>query len=123
MFLQVYFIITFFYGWLQWHRISPKEPNGIKFLTLEAKFKIGGIVFLSILILSYIVGEIHIWFPLVFTTPVAYKYLDTIVAVLSILANLLLARKYMENWFIWIIVNIIACYIYFQKNLKNSLRY
>lgn len=116
MLLQIYFFISFIYGWRVWSK-AKKKNNEILALKNSQFIIIVFISIVSILILAYIVGNLHIWFSTIFQTPVAYKFLDTTVAVLSIVANMLLAKRYFENWFFWIIVNVLATYIYYQKNL------
>ena len=44
-------------------------------------------------------------------------YADSFTAVGSIVAQFLLAKKYIENWILWIIVDIVAIAIYVQLGL------
>jgi nicotinamide mononucleotide transporter len=50
-------------------------------------------------------------------TNAAFPYWDGAIAVLSLLATYLLARKVLENWLIWIGVNVLGIGVYFAKGL------
>jgi nicotinamide mononucleotide transporter len=47
----------------------------------------------------------------------ALPYWDAAIAVLSLIAQYLLARKVLENWMIWIAVDILALGVYTAKGL------
>lgn len=116
MLLQVYFFITFIYGWVVWSK-AKKSTNEILYLTKRQRIKTGIFILVCVAVLSYIVGKLNVWLPSLFPKAVEFKYLDSIVAVVSVTANWLLAKRYIENWILWIIVNLLATYIYFQKDL------
>ena len=42
-------------------------------------------------------------------------YLDTAVTVLSVLATWMAARKYMENWILWLVADPLAIWLYSVK--------
>ena len=48
----------------------------------------------------------------------ALPYWDATIAVLSLVAQYLLARKVLENWAIWIAVDVIAIGVYWTKGIK-----
>lgn len=116
MFLQVYFFSISIYGWFSW-KIEKKEKIPLKYLSLKQ------LLFLcfSIIVLTIMIGmwmtQIHMIFPMVFPQPAAYPYADTFVAISSIIANTLLARRFIENWILWILVDIICIYLYIQKEI------
>ena len=72
---------------------------------------------MSTLVLGFLVSNIHHYFPELFTKPAAFPYVDSFVAVASIIANTLMAKRILENWIIWIVVNIICVFLYFQKHI------
>ena len=47
----------------------------------------------------------------------SYPFWDGAIAILSMLAQLLLARKHIENWHLWIIVNLLAIGLFSVKGL------
>lgn len=50
--------------------------------------------------------------------PPAYPYLDSFCTVVSLSAQVLMARKILENWLIWVFVDVIYVYIYINKDLQ-----
>jgi len=50
-------------------------------------------------------------------TDAALPYWDSLITVLSLLAQWMLARKYLENWMLWIAVDVLGIAIYWYKGL------
>ncbi len=50
-------------------------------------------------------------------TDASYPYWDASVAMLSIVGQILMTRRFVENWHYWIIVNIISIPLYIVKDL------
>ena len=113
MFLQVYFFITSIYGWLIWYNKSDYKE--INILSKNQRVVVLIVIILSTLVIGFGVKNIHLIFPVIFTKPASYPFLDTFVAVLSIIATILLAQKKLENWVLWIIADIISVALYAKK--------
>ena len=58
------------------------------------------------------------WMPSLFSKPSAFPYLDSFVTVMSIVATYLMVQKKVECWAMWIIVDAVACGLYFAKEIK-----
>lgn len=117
MLLQVYFFITGVYGWIFWTRQQPaSEP--VYALAGKQRWWLGAVAITGTLLMGYSISRLHLWMPGTFRQPAAWPYTDSLVAVLSVIANILLARRVWENWVLWIIVDIVAVLIYFQKGVK-----
>ena len=54
-------------------------------------------------------------------TDAALPYLDASVAVLSVTAQILLARRYLENWALWVVVNLLSIGLYAARELWLTL--
>jgi nicotinamide mononucleotide transporter PnuC len=52
--------------------------------------------------------------------PAAFPYLDSFCTVISLTAQVFMARKVLENWLIWIFVDIIYVGIYIIKGLEPT---
>lgn len=50
-------------------------------------------------------------------TDAALPYWDSAITVLSLLAQWMLARKYLENWWLWIAVDVLGIGVYWFKDL------
>ena len=50
-------------------------------------------------------------------TQAAFPYLDAFVTVSSVVTTYMVARKLLENWLYWIVVDGLALYLYWQREL------
>ena len=66
---------------------------------------------IAIIIFTYILGSV-----LKYTTA-SYPYIDSFCTACSLVAQVLLARKVLENWLIWIFVDVIYVGVYIFKAL------
>jgi nicotinamide mononucleotide transporter len=120
MLLQVYFFITGIYGWWQWTRQDTlSSENVVKISYLTRSQQIGMLVTILVftIVFGSMVGHFHDWFPTFFQQPAAFPYPDTLIMVMSLFGNFLLTVKKIESWILWILVDIIAPLIYFQKGM------
>lgn len=108
--LHVILLVLNIYGWWHWsqgqHNIQEKAP----ILLFEKKDWL--IWSALIIIITPIWGYLMNSF---FNASLAY--LDAFTTVGSLVAQYLLAKKYLENWLIWIIVDVVAIGVYTYKGL------
>ena len=106
--LQVYLLIMNIYGWYYWSRQAETtgKPPVIRIAKNTIIITIAGIVTATAFL-----GSVLRY------TPASYPYLDSFCAACSLAAQVLLARKVLENWLIWIFVDVIYVVIYFFKDL------
>lgn len=116
MFLQVYFFITSIYGWLNWKSQHQKDKP-ISILSNKKRILLFSILIILTLPLGYLVKNIHLLLPKIFIHPAAFPFIDTFIAISSIIGTILLAKRILENWLLWIIVDIICVYVYAKKNI------
>ena len=64
-----------------------------------------------------IVNQLHAWYPSVFPVEAAFPYADSLVMMMSIAGNILLMVKKIESWILWVLVDILAPILYFQKGI------
>jgi len=107
--LQVYFLITNIYGWYFWSRKSEKD---IKVPVSFATRKLFLLSLIVIVIFTLLLGTF-----LYKGTDAAFPYIDSFCTACSFVAQLFLARKIIENWLIWIFVDIIYVGVYLMKDL------
>jgi len=109
--LQVYFLVTNIYGWYFWSKIPPTEDKTpVKLITKKEI----GISVLATALFTFFLGSV-----LKYTTA-SFPYLDSFCAACSLVAQVLLARKVVENWLIWIFVDVIYVGIYILKGLDAT---
>lgn len=108
MILQGFFAATSLYGWLFW----KKESSGyIEPITKSDRgYLIGSIV------IGAGVAYLYSLILIAFTDSPA-PMLDSLVLVFSVLGQLLLMRRNIENWPVWIFVNTISVPLYYSRGL------
>lgn len=107
--LQAFYLVMTLYGWYQWLWGGEKKSS----------LYIRHIKRLEVILLIVIgtVGSAVMGYVFNHYTEAALPYLDSLVAVWGILGTWAMARKIMEHWIIWIIVDIICTGIYAYKEL------
>jgi nicotinamide mononucleotide transporter len=107
--LQLFFFVAQLYGWWAWWKAGGTEQAvAVERLTTPARIAwVIVIVLVSALWGSAMRGY----------TNAAMPWLDASLAVTSMAAQLLLARRCLENWLLWIIVDIGTVYMYVSKDL------
>ncbi|MFC2098800.1 nicotinamide riboside transporter PnuC [Bacteroidota bacterium] len=113
--LQVYYLGISVYGWLYWvHGGHSRSGKGILPVTrinrrmIGILFAIGMVIFLSIVVI------------LKYFTDSDVPWGDGFTTAASIIATWMLARKILEHWIVWILVDAVAAALYFYKGLYPS---
>lgn len=108
--LHIFFLALNIYGWYYWVKGHPRDKEEVP--VTNASFKqigtillvsIGGIVLCGWLLENY--------------TDAALPYWDSATSILSLAGMWLTAKKKIENWHIWLLVDVLATGIYFYKEI------
>ncbi len=113
MSLQFYFIAVSIYGWYQWKHPKP-ENNVITEELPVTRLNLKTILIYSALFVGF--WMILYWFLKEFTDD-SQPFWGSIITALSLVASLMLAKKIIEQWLVWIIADSIAVVIYFNQHL------
>ena len=108
--LHFFFLVLNIYGWYYWTNGKQKAENELAVTSISIKF----LASLSLLSLAgiYIMGTLFKNY-----TDAAIPYWDSATTTLSLTAMWLTARKKIENWYFWIVVDILATGIYVYKGI------
>ncbi len=98
--LQFYFLFTAFYGWYFWLKKKKEDDKPV----VSINFKEWLLAILAVVILSFILGML-----LARYTNTNVPYEDGFCTAMSLVAQIMLTRKIIQNWILWIIVDI--CYV------------
>jgi len=115
MFLQVYFFVVTLYGWYNWRKTS--QEGSITSISFQSKIWLIGIIAIGTLAVGFLISKIHLYLPQYFAIEAAFPYTDSFVMVLSIIATVLLARKHIETWYLWILVDVVCVVLFFEKGI------
>jgi nicotinamide mononucleotide transporter len=123
MFLQIFFFITNAMGWWRWANPKPGEENQQRELKISWMNPKQLILFLTLgfagtVLMGSFAKNLHEFFPILFSKPSAFPYLDSFVTVMSIVTTFFMIQKKIECWIIWLLIDIIATYMYFKKEIK-----
>ena len=111
MSLQVFFFALGVQGWYMWARGGDNKSE----LTIT---KIPPIWWVAIGV-ALVLGT-AIYYPIIKHFNGAAPFLDSMLTVTSILAQLLLNAKKIENWILWIAVDIVYIPLYISRNLYST---
>ena len=117
MSLQIYYFFISIYGWYFWLKGGIKTDSGrekLKISTLSLKMWL--ILVFAIFILTLISGYILSNF-----TNSSLPWWDAFTTSASIVATWMLARKILENWLFWIVIDIISLLMYIYKGLYPTV--
>lgn len=108
--LQVYLLLMNIYGWYYWseQRKNPGAQRPISQITRQE-------VMYSVL--GVIVFTTGLGFLLHKKTDASFPFIDSFCTATSIIAQVFLARRVLQNWLIWVFVDIIYVIVYFSKEL------
>jgi nicotinamide mononucleotide transporter len=121
---QIYYLGASVYGWWHWSRTreaaAADEAPSISVGYSPARGIVLGLVLTVILgvALGTLMGRAHILMPALFPEPASFPYLDALTTVMSFTAMWLLARRRVESWFYWIVVDLIGIWLYYVKEVR-----
>lgn len=115
MFLQIYFFVVTLYGWYKWNSKLP--DNKISALGFKTRIILLTTILAGTLMAGFFFSNIHLYMPRYFAKPAAFPFADSFVMVASIIATVLLARKKIETWHLWIAVDVVCVGLYFKKEV------
>jgi len=113
--LQVYYVFVSLYGWYHWKfGAKSKKQDDLKITKTNVKT---AIVLLLVTALFFIL----ISYILVNFTDSPVPYWDSFTTSASFVATWMLARKMIEHWIIWIVVDSISLGLYLYKGLYPTV--
>ena len=115
--LQVMFILTSIWGWRQWRLgvQAPQAESWVKPATLQISRLLPGQRHQAIF--AFLIAWPAFTFFLYRFTDSNVAIWDGLVTALSLLAQYLLAKKKIENWWVWLAVNLITVGLMLVKSL------
>lgn len=107
--LHIIYIVLNIYGWIVWsNRNDDLEVTPTLIMTWRQIGIAALITLVSTAILGYIMNN---------NTDADVPYFDAFTTSGSLVAQFLLAKKYLQNWSFWIVVDLVAIPVYIYKEL------
>ena len=117
---QVYYLIASVYGWWHWLH-SPREGTTIIDVSFSTAKSISFWLLVSVLLgtaLGAFMSRAHLLLPGIFPDPASFPYLDALTTIGSFTAMWLMARRRIESWVYWIVIDVIGIGLYYAKAVK-----
>ena len=113
--INIYYLVIALYGWLAWRynfslRGKRKESKELSISHIRQ----GVIIRLALLFLA---AWAIISYILIHYTNSTVPFTDAFTTALSIVGMYMLARKYIEQWWVWLVVDITSYALYIYKEL------
>jgi len=107
--LQVFYVLMAVYGWLQWKSIINR--NSILKIRVWKKSNHFFVV-IFVLLLSFVSGII-----LEKYTQAALPFMDAFTTWGAVITTYMVAKKILENWIYWFVIDSISIYLYISREL------
>ena len=108
--LQIFFAVVAFWGWFQWLRGKRPDGTALQVTRLTTRGRI--LVISACAVLWPVTGLFLLTY-----TDTDVPWWDAFPTAVSLVGQYLLGRKYIENWAVWIVVNIVSVGLFMFKGL------
>ena len=109
MALQVVYIAISVYGWHQWlHGGAGRSTLAVTRITPRLAALLAGIGAVSVVVLATVLGRY---------TDAALPWLDSATTATSLIAQWMMAKKILENWIVWVAVDVVYIGMFLFKSL------
>ena len=107
--LQCIYILLLFYGWMNWADSNKKKESRDTYsIQPKTALRLSVIVLMSTVVLAIFLQTF---------TNASFPWLDSALTCISLGAQWMIAKKLIENWIVWIVVDIVYLPLYFVKHL------
>jgi len=115
--LHIFFLVLNIYGWYYWLYGKKKKEKElpVTLFGLKRNILILGITLLGVSAFGYFLQ--HLPNMIDGLAPAALPYWDSTTSILSVTGMWLTTRKKLENWYYWLVVDILATVIYVYKGI------
>ncbi|MGR9089875.1 MAG: nicotinamide riboside transporter PnuC [Gammaproteobacteria bacterium] len=107
--LNVYYMAMAVYGWQQW-RYGGEAHEGVPIRTLSLRQH--GLILAAVACLTLGSGTY-----LAEQTTAAWPYVDSFTTWASVITTVLVAKKYLENWLYWFVIDSVSIPLYLDRGL------
>ncbi len=114
--LHIFFLVLNIYGWYAWVKGDKGDgPLHVSTLSIKNNLIVLGVTAIGVILFAQFLISLPSMFPDL--EPAALPYWDSTTSILSVTGMWLTARKKIENWYYWLLVDIIATGVYYYKGI------
>ncbi len=107
--MQLYYVAAGIYGWIMWRK-RPKHTEAGRIRRTPARAAVW-------LAAAYALLHTAIYLFLAYCTDSRVPFWDSMSTALCIVAMFMLSRKYIEQWLVWLVVDMISAGLYMYKEI------
>jgi len=107
--LQIFYVFMAVYGWMQWKDTNNKTSS----LKISSWKKTTHLIIISFVITLSLISGIF----LEKFTNAALPFLDALTTWGAIASTYMVAKKVIENWFYWFVIDSISIYLFISREL------
>lgn len=112
--LNVYYMAMAVYGWYQWTRGGSNGDDRPHALTVQTmSLNQHALVIAIIMVCSLVSGYL-----LTEHSTAARPYIDSFTTWASVVTTYLVARKFLQNWLYWIVIDTVSIFLYIDRGLN-----
>ena len=110
--LNLYYMAMAIYGWHQWQH-GGSSGQGVLIATWNLRNHIRAllIILLATVVSGYLLGA---------NTDARLPYVDSFTTWASILTTVMVAKKVLENWLYWIVIDSVSIFLYLDRGLQQT---
>ena len=111
-YLQVFYVVMGIYGWSQWRVSNASNPSFIVNTWSKYQHMIAISIILALSLLSGFLLERY--------TDAALPFLDALVSWGAVVATYMVAKKLLENWIYWFVIDATSIFLFIERGLWLS---
>lgn len=105
--LQIVFIVLSIHGWIAWHRKRTGDTVAVRRISRKEAAILAVVVIILSITLKFFLDAVKGSAPI----------LDAVTTSLSLVAQWMLNRRFVENWLVWMLADGIYVYLYIDRAL------
>ncbi|WP_395377438.1 nicotinamide riboside transporter PnuC [Marinicella sp. W31] len=110
--LNVFYLVMAIYGWISWrHGNGLNDHKPIVFWTKKKHVLVIVMTALCVPVLGMITQKLG----------ADYPYLDAFTTCFAVVATFMLVYKVFENWYYWLVIDVVSIYLYWLKGLNVTV--
>jgi len=107
--LNVYYLIMAVYGWWQWQKGGVEQTRlSISSLSMSHHISLLCLIALLTIVSGYLLMQ---------NSNAAFPFVDSFTTWAAVITTWMIARKILENWLYWVVINSVSICLYLERDL------
>jgi nicotinamide mononucleotide transporter len=109
--LNVFYFGMAIYGWYVWRDGKAEDELAVSVWPVQIHLYAISTIILFAATSGFLLARF---------TDAAYPYIDSATTFAAIWATFLVARKVLENWWYWLVIDVVSIFIYWSRGLEAT---